>query len=53
MSTGNFELGAFDRAIQAATSLSLPTSIVSASKAVIATTAQHWLTNPGSTGGQA
>ena len=39
MSTGNHELGAFDRAIQKPA----PNQIVASALAVIATTAYHWL----------
>jgi len=39
MSTGNHELGAFDRSYHQASA----NQIVSAAQVVLATTAQHWL----------
>jgi hypothetical protein len=41
MSTGNHELGAFDRAVQA--SQQSDRTITEAGKAVITTTAYHWM----------
>lgn len=39
MSTGNYELGAFDRAIQQSTT----NKIIEQGQAVLATTIYHWL----------
>lgn len=43
MSTGNHELGAFDRAIQSTTSLQPDNGIALAGQVLVSTTAYHWL----------
>ena len=43
MSTGNHELGAFDRAIQSTSSQQPDHDIALAGQALVSTTAYHWL----------
>jgi hypothetical protein len=43
MSTGNHELGAFDRAVQSTASQQRDHSITQAGRVVVSTTAYHWL----------
>jgi hypothetical protein len=43
MSTGNHELGAFDRAVQSTAAQQPDQAITLAGRAVVSTTAYHWL----------